>query len=149
MRRRILALAIALLPLACTYDVPISPTPSRAIEPKLLGSWTAKADHMTIRQYDADHYIVLYNRELYRAYHTDVAGLPLLSVQNLNDRERKYLFVTWRLTSDGSWLTLRAVSTDVVPDSTKDSAAITQLIEKNRDNPKLFGESADYKRDKS
>lgn len=104
---------------------------------------------MTIRQYDADHYIVLYNGELYRGYHTDVAGLPLISVQNLNDRERKYLFVTWSLTNDGSWLTLRAVSTDVVPEATKDSATITQLIEKNRDNPKLFGDAGDYKRDKS
>jgi hypothetical protein len=153
MHRRFLALVIALLPLACNYDAPIAATPSRNIEPRLIGAWTAKGDddkpeHMTIRQYDVDHYAVLYDGELYRAYHTEVAGLPLISVQNLNDSERKYLFVSWSLSSDGSRLTLHAMSTDVVPESAKDSATIVKLIEKNRDNPKLFGEAAEFTRDK-
>ena len=151
--RRVFAFILAVLPLACDYDVPISSTPSQKVDARLLGAWTSagsdKPEHMTIRQYDADHYVVLYDGELYRAYHTDAAGLPLVSVQNLNDAKRQYLFVSWRLSSDASRLTIRAVNTDVVPASTKDSDAIVKLIEKNRDNPKLFGEIAEYTRDKT
>lgn len=151
--RRSLLLAIALLAASCIYDVPISPTPSRHIEPRLIGLWTAKGDdgtveHMTVREWDADHYAVQYDGAVYRAFHTDVAGLPLLSVQDLNTASRKYLYATWSLSSDGQRLKLRAVRTEVVPETMRDSAAIAKLIEKNRDNPELFNEGAVYTREK-
>jgi len=149
MRR--LLLAFALLAASCNYDVPISGTPSRHVEPRLIGAWTAtgddgKAEHMTVREWDADHYAVQYDGDVFRAFHTDVAGLPLISVQDLNGSSRKYLYVTWRLSEDGKKLTLRAVTTDVVPESTRDSASVVKLIEKNRDNPRLFNEGAVYTR---
>ena len=153
MRRlgRLLFLAIALLAAACNYDFPLSTKPSRPIESRLLGEWTAmnddgKPEHMTVRQWDADHYVVEYDSDVYRAFHTDVAGLPILSIQDLKGSERKYLYITWRFEAGN--LRLRAMRTEVVPESTPDAATAVKLIEKNRDNPQLFNEGAVFKRDR-
>jgi hypothetical protein len=138
---------------ACNYDVPITSAPTHPIDKRLIGSWSLKTpgqktEQMTIRPYDDSNYVVWYDGDLYRAYHSDVAGMPLISAQNLNDSERKYLYLAWKLSEDGKRLTIRAVSTDVIPTTEKDSAAIVKLLEANRDKPQLFGESADYTRDR-
>ena len=59
-----------------------------------------------MRAYDDRDYVLAFGPdELYRAFHSDVAGMQILSVQNLNDRERKWVFVTWSLSQDGKTLT--------------------------------------------
>ena len=70
---------------------------------------------MDIRLYDDRHYVIAYNGEIYRAFHSDVAGMPLMSVQNLNDRERKYVVLEWKLSEDGKRLTIRVVSPESYP----------------------------------
>jgi hypothetical protein len=140
----------SLVLLSCHYDVALTAEPTRAADARLAGTWTMAApeenDKMDIRVYDDRHYVVAYSGDLYRAFHSDVAGLSLMSVQNLNDSERKYLFVEWKLSEDGKRLTVRAVRTEVVPESTHDRDALVKLIEANKDNPKLFGEEAVYAR---
>ena len=97
MRRRFFAFAIALLALGCNYDFPLSPTPSHPVDPRLLGNWTTtdedgETEILMIRQYDADHYVVVADAALQkvlradvaRVYHTDYAGMSLFSAQVLN-----------------------------------------------------------------
>ena len=144
--RTITVLVCALALLSCHYDSSLTLEPTRAADARLAGTWTMIApqqdEKMDIRLYDDRHYVISYNGDLYRAFHSDVAGMPLMSVQNLNDRERKWVFVEWKL--DGDRLTIRAVRTEVVPPGERD--VLVKRIEANRDNPKLFGEAAVYRR---
>lgn len=148
--RTITVVACSLVLLSCHYDVALTAEPTRAADARLAGTWTLvepeKDEKMDVRLYDDRHYVVAYNGDLYRAFHSDVAGLPLLSVQNLNDRERKYLFLEWKLSDDGKRLTIRALRTELVPETTRSRDALVERIEANRDDPKLFGEAAVYVR---
>lgn len=141
---------------ACDYDVPITSSPTRPVDARLLGDWWLLAvekdqrephlEHMKIRRFDDSNYSISYQGDLYRAYHSDVAGLPLVSVQSIEDKDRKYLYFAWQLSGDGKQLTLRRVSTNVIPKATTDSATIVKQIENSRNNPQLFQESVEYKR---
>jgi hypothetical protein len=140
---RITVTAALLALVACNYDVPLTTRPTRPVDSRLVGKWSLAPD----KDEHLISYAIFYDGDLYRAYHSDVAGLPLISVQNLNDSERKYLYVAWSLPEDGKRLTLRSVSTDVIPPATKSRAAIVKLIAQNRENPKLLGEAGEYTRD--
>ena len=83
-----------------------------------------------------------------RAFHTDFAGTGFISVQDLNASNRLYLYLTAELSADGNQLTLRTVSTKVVPDSTKGRAALQKLIQANLANPKLYGDPLVFTRKK-
>ena len=137
-----------LLLAACHYDFALTDTPTRAADSRLAGTWTLvepeQGERMDVRLYDDRNYVIAYNGDLYRAFHSEVAGLPLISAQNLNDRERKWIYFTWQLSEDGRCLTIRAVRTEVVPATTRDRAAVVKLIEANRENPTLFGEAGVY-----
>ena len=54
-----------------------------------------------MRRLDDSTYVVYYDGDLFRAYHSDVAEMPLASVQDLNSNDRKYAYVVWKLSSDG------------------------------------------------
>jgi hypothetical protein len=101
-----------------------------------------------VRKFDDSTYAISMDDDIYRAYHSDFAGLPLVSVQDLNTDDRKYCLYTWRFSADGAQLTLQRVSTKVVPDTTKTSAAIQQLIKQNLANPKLFDHEIQFTRKK-
>ena len=101
-----------------------------------------------MRRLDDSTYVVYYDGDLFRAYHSDVAEMPLASVQDLNSNDRKYAYVVWKLSNDGKGLTLRSVSNKVIPTETKDSAAVTALLTKNARNPELFGEEIEFRKEK-
>ena len=63
-----------------------------------------------IRPYDQSTYVVNHNDALYRAWHSDVDGLPLITLQSIDSDERKYQYWTWRVSDDGSEMTLRSTS---------------------------------------
>lgn len=148
--RKLALVVVSLFLLRCTYSTALTAEPTRAADPRLAGTWTMTApdenDQMTIRVFDDRQYVVEYKGDVYRAFHTDVAGLPLMSVQDLNGDERKWMFIEWKLSDDGKRLTLRAVQTELVPESTRERAALVKLVEANRDDPKLFGEAGVYVR---
>ena len=96
---------------------------------------------------DESTYIIYYDGDLLRAYHSDVAEMPLASVQDLNSNDRKYAYVVWKLSSDGKGLTLRSVN-KVIPKDTKDSAAVAALLTKNARNHELFGEEIEFRKEK-
>jgi hypothetical protein len=102
---------------------------------------------MRVRRLDNSSYVVYYDGDLFRAYHSDVAGTPFASVQDLNSNDRKYAYVVWKLSDDGKRLSLRSVNNKVVPKETRDSAAVVALLTKNARNPELFGEEIEFRKE--
>jgi hypothetical protein len=133
----------------CVYDVPITAQPTRKVDPGLLGDWTSKdgKDKMKVVRLDDGNYIVSYNGDLYRAYHSDVDQTAFFSVQILGEVKPKYAYSAWTLSDDGA-LHGRTVSDKVVPDETKDSASVRKLLKKNLHNPALFESETQFTKDK-
>lgn len=141
-------LGVTLLIAGCNYDVALTEKPSHPIDARLLGVWLGGGDGkeaMTIRKYDDSTYVVAMDQDIYRAFHSDFADTAFLSVQELN-KDRQYLYLTAEVSADGQQLTIRTVSTKVVPEETKGRAALQKLIKANLKNPKLFSEPLVFKR---
>lgn len=146
-------LAAALLGLAgCDYDVPVTTEPTRPVQPSLVGSWGSydpaeqKLELMSVRQWDDTHYAVSIDRDIYRAHHSDLGPLALVSVQDLNSDDHKYVYYLWSLSADGRQLTLRRVRQELVPDKVKDIPTIQRLLRENAANPKLFDQDQVFTR---
>ena len=103
---------------------------------------------MKVRALDDSTYVVYYDGDLFRAYHSDVGEIPFATVQDLNSSDRKYAYVIWKLSDDGKNVRLRSVNDNVVPKETKDSADVVALLTKNARNPELFGEEIEFKKEK-
>ena len=149
-----LVTAGALLLTGCNYDVPLTAKPTRQIAPRVLGDWIAKDGnkemHLSVRKLDEFTYIVALDGDLYQAFHSDFADTPFVSVQNLQPGadNRKYIYYAWEVSADGEQLSLKGVSTELVPANTKGRAALQKLIKQYIDNPKLFGEESLFTRKK-
>ncbi len=135
---------------ACQYDVPITSGPTRKVQNQLIGDWTSAdgKETLKLRSLDGSVYIVYYDGDLFRAYHSDVAETPFASVQDLNSSDRKYAYVVWRLSNDAKHLSIRNLSDRVISKETKDSAAVVALLTKNANNPELFGEEIEFRKEK-
>ena len=135
---------------ACQYDVPITSSPTRKVEQRLLGDWISLdgRENLKVRSLDDSVYIVYYDGDLFRAYHSDVGDRPFATVQDLNSSDRKYAYVIWKLSDDGKNLRLQNVNDKIVSKETKDSASVVALLTKNAGNPELFGEEIEFKKEK-
>lgn len=135
---------------ACEYEVPITSSPTRGVQERLLGDWVSPdgKEQMKARRFDDSIYIVYYDGDLFRAYHSDVAETPFVSVQDINSSDRKYAYVVWKLSDDGKRLSLRSVQSKVVQKEQKDSATVAELLKNNAKNPDLFGEEIEFKKEK-
>jgi hypothetical protein len=133
---------------ACNYEVPITTSPTRNVREQLLGDWTSSdgKEQMKVRRLDESFYVIYYDGDLFRAYHSDVAETPFVSVQDLNSKDRKFAYVVWKLSDDGKNMILRNVSDKVVPKETKDSASVVALLNKNARNVELFGEEIEFRK---
>jgi hypothetical protein len=120
------------------------------VQEQLLGNWVSLdgKEDMRVRRLDDSTYVVYYDGDLFRAYHSDVAETPFVTVQDLNSSDRKYAYVIWKLSDDGRDLRLRNVNDKVVPKETRDSATVVGLLTKNAGNPELFGEEIEFKKEK-
>jgi hypothetical protein len=134
---------------ACEYEVPITPSPTRNVQEQLLGDWVSLDDkeNMKVRRLDDSVYIVYYDGDLFRAFHSDVAETPFVSVQDINSTDRKYAYVVWKLSDDGKRLSLRSVQSKSFPKEQRDSAKVAELLE-NAKNPDLFGEEIEFNTEK-
>jgi lipopolysaccharide export LptBFGC system permease protein LptF len=135
---------------ACEYEVPITSNPTRKVEERLLGDWSSLdgKEKMKVRRLNDSIYIVYYDGDLFRAYHSDVAETPFVSVQDINSSDRKYAYVVWKLSDDGKRLSLRNVRSKVIPKEQKDSARVAELLKENSKNPELFGEEIQFNKEK-
>ena len=145
-----MAIAVVCLALtACQYDIPITSAPTRKVQEQLLGDWTSAdgKEKLKLRSLDGSIYIVYYDGDLFRAYHSDIAETPFVTVQDLNSNDRKYAYVIWKLSEDGKSLRLRNVNDKVVPKGISDSDSVVSLLAKNAGNPDLFGEEIEFKKE--
>jgi hypothetical protein len=135
---------------ACQYDVPITSSPTRKAQERLLGDWISLdgKENMKVRRLDDNTYVVYYDGDLFRAYHSDVADASFTTVQDLNSSDRKYAYVIWKLSDDGKNLKLRSVNDKVVSKEIKDSATVVALLTKSARNPGLFGEEIEFQKEK-
>jgi hypothetical protein len=135
---------------ACQYEVPITSSPTRKVQEQLLGDWRSSdgKEELKLRRLDDGIYILYYDGDLFRAYHSDVAETPFATIQDLNSSDRKYAYVVWKLSDDGKHVTLRNVSDRVVSKETKDPAEVVALLTKNASNPELFGEKIEFRKEK-
>jgi hypothetical protein len=157
MKTRIIAMVAAgvgfLLLAACNFDFPLTAKATRPVDTRLIGNWSSaepdgkRVEHMNVRQLDDSTYIVAYEGDIYRAYHSDWAGLPLLSVQDLNPAPDKYLYMHWQLSADGTELRLKTMDPHSLPKTAQDQAAVAQYIKDHAGDPNLFGEEAIFHRD--
>ena len=115
-----------------------------------MGNWVSLdgKENMRVRQWDESTYVVYYDGDLFRAYHSDVVETPFVSVQDLNSNDHKYAYVIWKLSDDGKRLTLRNVNDKLVPKETRESVAVVALLTKNARNPELFGEEIEFTKEK-
>ena len=152
-----LLVAACFLVSGCNYDFPLTAKPTRPIEPGLVGDWETfdkdehKTEHMNVRRLDASTYVVSLDGDLYRVFHSDFAGVTLLSVQNLQPGgdEGKYIYYRYALNADHDHLSLWGVREKIVPDETKTAADAQKLIKANLTNPKLYGGETQFTRKKS
>jgi len=144
------AIGLACLTLtACQYDIPITSAPTRKVQEQLLGDWTSAdgKEKLKLRSLDDSIYIVYYDGDLFRAYHSDIAETPFATVQDLNSSNRKYAYIIWKLSDDGKNLILRNVNNKVVPKGIRDPAGVVALLMRHASNPDLFGEEIEFKKE--
>jgi len=132
----------------CIYPVPVTEAATRGVEPGLVGEWMSAdgKNRLEVRRYDDRNAVVVLNGLVLRAYHSEVAGLPLVTLQELESPERKYAYVTWQLADGGNRLEWRAVSRKVVPEDLGTTALVRARLEKERDNPALLEAVQVYER---
>jgi len=152
-RRSGFSIAVSLCVLAftaCEYEVPITSSPTRKVQEHVLGNWISQdgKEHMRVRRLDENIYIVYYDDDLFRAYHSDVADTPFVSVQDINSSDLKYAYVVWKLSDDSKQLILRSVNRDVIPKEKKDSQAVAKFLKDNAKNSDLFGEEIEFRKEK-
>ncbi len=146
-RRVVFGVALCLCILACAaceYEAPITSSPTRKVEGRLLGDWVSLDGKENMKVRRSDDNIVYYDGDLFRAYHSDVAETPFVSVQDINSSDRKYAYVVWKLSDDGRRLTLRSIQSKLIPKEQKDSARVAELLKENAKNPELFGEEIEF-----
>ena len=116
----------------------------------MLGDWRSSdgKEELKLRRLDDGIYIVYYDGDLFRAYHSDVAETRFATVQDLNSSDRKYAYVVWKLSDDGKHLSLRNVSDKVISKEIRDSGTVAALLTKNASNPELFGEQIEFSKEK-
>ena len=134
----------------CVYDAPITAQPTGPVDAAALGDWVS-ADgkiRLKVRRLAGNQCILSLNGMLFRAWRSDVAGMRLASVQDIDTDKRKFAWLTWQVSPDGNRLTWRSISQKVVPPQAASSAEGQALLEANRDNAKLFDAAQVYVRDK-
>ena len=149
--RCILAFFFAAILAGCEYEVPLTAQPSHRIDARLIGDWSGDGgkEKMKVRRWDDTAYVVWYNGELFRAYHSEAAGIDFVSVQAVEPENRRWSYMLWKLSPDGRELSLRSVNSKVVPKTVTDPAALHELLKKNAANPDLFNEEARFAREKA
>ena len=132
------------------YAVPITSSPTRKVDQRLVGNWVSKdgTDKIKVRRLDDSIAIVSYNGDLFRAFHSDVGKTPFITVQDIDSAGRKYLYLTYKLSDDGQRLDLRVVNTKLIPKELKDSGSVQKLLTKNLKNSGLFADEGQFTREK-
>ncbi len=146
-----LGLALAILPACYQSDVPLGP-PGAAADPELTGRWRCISQEsdddtlslMTIEPAAAGEYAVTFGEpgeepDHYRGHGTTLGGATFVSVRELNRGAPagKWSYVRYRVLGSGV-IDMRIVADDLVK-AAPTAAAARAAIERNLEDPKLYG----------
>ena len=155
MNTQVFSIAVAAIACAlfsgCDYGVPLTSQPTRGIDPRLLGNWHEQGetpDVLKIRKLDDKTYIATVDGDVYRVYHSDFAGRPFVTVQDLNSPERNYCYYFWNLSRDETELTLLRVGSKILPENVTTVEEAQRVISDNLGNPKLLENPAVFVRER-
>ena len=139
-----LAGVCALIFAGCEFESPITLQPTHNVDKRLMGEWSSPdgKEKMKIYRWDAGNYIVGYNGDLFRAYHSETAATDFVTVQGMEMDPPRYSYFVWKLSADGKQLALRSVNSKVIPKETKGPSVVQELLKKNLQNPSLLNEEA-------
>ena len=136
-----LALVVMVATLAgCIYDAPLTASATRRVDARLVGDWTSDdgKENLKVRALDPTTYLLILNGDPFRAWHSDFAEVPFVTVQDLDDPARKYAYIKYALSDDGQRITAYAVNSEIVPGTLKSSSEARRRVRTSLDNPKLF-----------
>jgi hypothetical protein len=141
--RAIAALAACVLA-GCIYDVPITAGGTRSIDARLIGDWASEdgKENLRIRELTGTTYLLLLNGDPFRAYHSDYSDVAFVTVQDLNGADRKYAYLKYALSGNGTKLTAWAVSSEVIPKSVRTSGQARRLLRQRIADPRLYVDEA-------
>ena len=135
-----LVLLVGILSACGQYQTPITDQATRKVDLTLIGDWVSsnRKVRIKIRELNEAAYVVTYNEILFKAFHSDWAGLSFISVQELETPERSFTYLVYRTSDDGTKLYLRLVNKEVIPENARESASVRSLIKANLQEPELF-----------
>ena len=132
--------ALVMLLAGCIYDAPLTANATRRVDARIVGDWASDdgKESLKVRALDSTTYLLILNGDPFRAWHSDFAELPLVTVQDLDDPARKYAYLKYMLSDDGQRLTAYAVNSETIPSTLKSSSEARRLMRASLENPKLF-----------
>lgn len=142
------AVVFGLLLTACDYDVPLSAKPDRPVDEAVLGNWISPDGWMSVRRFDADHYVVFHNGTLYRGWHSQVAGRTYVNLCSLDAQYPKFAYLTYQLGAQGRRLDIRFVRDEVIPKTITSADAIRRALEEHAADPHLLSDPVPFTRTK-
>jgi hypothetical protein len=124
----------------CIYDAPLTANGTRRVDARLVGDWTSSdgKENLKVRALDPTTYLLILNGDPFRGWHSDIAELPFVTVQDLDDPARKYAYLKYALSDDGQRLTAYAVSSEIVPSTLKSSSEARRHVRARLEDPKFL-----------
>lgn len=138
-------LLLVLLATGCEFEAPLSAQPEAPVDERLLGRWAAPDGWAKVTRYDADHYILVYNGTVFRAWHSRVAGQDFLTLRNLEGSAPRHHFLHCRRVSDRR-IDVSFVREELVPRHERDPAALRRAVAAGWGQPDLLGQAIPFTR---
>ena len=140
---RFFALLLVFLFSSCIYEAPLTQTPTRKIDERLIGDWVSveeKPSVIQIRKFDDWNFILIDGGNVYRVFHSDFEGLNFLNLQNLDNNStsaRRFALIDYRFEQPDR-VRARALNKDTVPESLRTTSELQKGLRAHLKDPQLF-----------
>jgi hypothetical protein len=141
---RFFATLFFLLFSSCIYEVPLTQSPTRKTDERLVGDWVSveeKPSVIQIRKFDDSNLILTDGGSVYRVFHSDFEGVSFLSMQNLEihgSSARKFALIDYRFETPDR-VRARAVNKEVVvPEKVRTTPELQGFVHNHLKDPHLF-----------
>src|ERR1700704_5895577 len=131
---RLLLVSLALFIFSsCIYEAPLTESPTRKIDERLIGDWVSveeKPSVVQVRKFDDSNFVLIDGGTVYRVFHSDFEGVNFLSLQNLEtngNSARKFAFIDYRFEQPNR-VRARAINKEVVPESLRATSDLQKSV---------------------
>lgn len=141
--RSLFAVLLLFLLGSCIYEAPLTESPTRKIDERLIGDWISVEENpsvVQVRKFDDFNFVLIDGGNIYRVFHSDFEGVNFLSVQNLDttgSSARKFAFIDYRF-EEPDKVRARAVNKDVVPETLRTASALQKSVHEHLKDPRFF-----------